>query len=506
VNITRAAIEKNRITAVALAFIIIGGVTTYFGMPRAEDPGFVVRAALVTTFFPGASPERVEQLVTDKIEKVVQEIPELDEVISESRTGVSVVYLIIQNQYDDMFPIWDRLRRKIDKVRADLPEGSLPPIVNDEFGDVFGTILTITGVDFSYAELKNVADEVRDELLRIDDVAKVEIHGAQAERIFVEYNNARLAEFGLSPAQLQMLLESQNIIIPGGAVHTAAEQITLEPSGSYDSVDDLRQTVIMLPGRQELAYLEDLAAVRRGYVDPSQSRAYSSGTPALILAISLREGGNILRLGEGVREVHRRAQAAYPIGIDLEIISMQSEVVDQKVSDFVGNVFQAVGIVVLVMLLTLGVRTGLVVATLIPVAMVMSVFIMPKFGIGLNQMSLAALIVALGMLVDNAIVMSESIMVMMREGKSRLESALDSTKELRAPLLIASLTTAAAFLPFFLAESDAGEYTGLIFTVVTITLLCSWVLSLTVFPLLCVSIRRRPRTPMTRDSTGPIEG
>ncbi len=485
-NITRAAIEKNRITAVSLAFILVGGVSTYFGMPRAEDPGFVVRAALVTTFFPGASPERVEQLVTDKIEKVVQEIPELDEVVSESRTGVSVVYVFIRNQYNDMFPIWDRLRRKIDKVRAELPEGSFPPIVNDEFGDVFGTILAVSGEDFSYADLKDVADGLREELLRVDDVAKVDILGAQAERIFVEYNNARLAEFGLSPAQLQMLLGSQNIIIPGGAVHTAAEQITLEPSGSYDSVDDLRRTVIMLPGSQELAYLEDLATIRRGYIDPPQSRAFTSGTPALILAISLREGGNILRLGDGVRNVYRRAQASYPIGIDIEIISMQSDIVDQKVNDFVGNVFQAVFIVVLVMLLTLGVRTGLVVATLIPMAMVMSVFIMPLFGIGLNQMSLAALIVALGMLVDNAIVMSESIMVMMKEGKDRLQAAVDSAKELRVPLLIASLTTAAAFLPFFLAESDAGEYTGLIFTVVTITLLCSWVLSLTMIPLFCV--------------------
>jgi multidrug efflux pump subunit AcrB len=253
-------------------------------------------------------------------------------------------------------------------------------------------------------------------------------------------------------------------------VHTAAEQITLEPSGAFDSVEDLRRTVITLPGSSELVYLEDLAAVRRGYIDPPRTKAFSSGAPSLLLAISLREGGNILTLGEGVRDVYRRAQATYPIGIDLDIISMQSEVVEHKVNDFVGNVLQAVGIVVLVMLLTLGVRTGLVVAALIPVAIVMSVFLMPLFGIGLNQMSLASLMVALGMLVDNAIVMSESIIVQMQSGKERLAAAVDSAKELRTPLLIASLTTAAAFLPFFLAESDAGEYTGLLFTVVTITL------------------------------------
>ncbi|MDH3207769.1 MAG: efflux RND transporter permease subunit, partial [Gemmatimonadota bacterium] len=489
-SITRAAIDKNRITTVALAFILVGGVNAYFQMPRAEDPGFVVRAALVTTFFPGASPERIEQLVTDRIEKAVQEIPELDEVVSESRTGVSVVYVLVQNRYDDMYPIWTTLRRKIERVAAELPEGSYPPIVNDEFGDVFGTLLSVSGDDFNYAELKSVADEIREELLRLDDVAKVEIFGAQEERVFVEYNNARLAELGLSPAQLRLLLESQNVLIPGGVVRTEAEQITLEPSGSFDSVEDLRRSVIALPGSQEVVHLEDLAAIRRGYVDPPRSKAFSSGSPALVLAVSLREGGNILTLGEGVRDVYRRAETAYPIGVDLDLISMQSEIVDDKVNQFVGNVFQAVGIVVLVMLITLGVRTGLVVATLIPVAMIMSVFLMPLFGIGLNQMSLASLIVALGMLVDNAIVMSESIMVQMRDGKERLSAAVDSARELGTPLLVASLTTAAAFLPFFLAESDAGEYTGLLFTVVTITLLSSWLLSVTMVPLLCVRFLR----------------
>jgi multidrug efflux pump subunit AcrB len=503
VNITRAAIEKNRITAVAVFFILVGGVSTYFSMPRAEDPGFTVRIALVSTVFPGASPERVERLVTDKIEKAVQEIPELDEVISESRTGLSVVYVVIQNRYDDMAPIWTRLRRKIDRVAAELPDGSFPPIVNDEFGDVFGTLLTVSGEDFSYAELKGIADEIREEILRLEDVAKVEIHGTQDERVFVEYNNARLSELGFSAAQLRQLLESQNIVIPGGVVHTVAEQIALEPSGAFGSVEDLRRTVITLPGSSELVYLEDLAAVRRGYIDPPRTKTFSSGAPALLLAVSLRDGGNILTLGEGVRDVYLRAQAAYPIGVDLDIVSMQSEIVEEKVDDFVGNVLQAVGIVVLVMLITLGVRTGLVVAALIPVAIVMSVFIMPMFGIGLNQMSLASLIVALGMLVDNAIVMSESIMVQMQAGKDRLSAAVDSANELRFPLLVASLTTAAAFLPFFLAESDAGEYTGLLFSVVTITLLSSWILSITMVPLLCVRfLRAGPTKEETYD--GPF--
>ena len=303
-SITEAAISKNRITGVAFGLILLAGIGTYFNMPRAEDPGFTIRTAVVTTVFPGASPERVELLVTDKVEKVVQEIPELDFVNSQSLTGVSVVYVNIQDRYDEMQPIWDDLRRKVEKV--DLPDGAFRPQVNDEFGDVFGTILTITGPDHTYAELKTIADEIRDELLHVTDVAKIDIYGAQEERVFLDYNNARLAEVGLSPIQLQSLLEAQNIVIPGGSFDTADEAITLEPSGNFDSVDDLARTVITLPGRTDLLYLEDLVSVRRAYIDPAKTKLFGSGVPALALAISMREGGNIIELGKGVREVYVR--------------------------------------------------------------------------------------------------------------------------------------------------------------------------------------------------------
>jgi len=364
---TRAAIEKNRITAVVLLVVLVAGLDAYRKMPRAEDPGFIIRAAQVTTYFPGASPERIEQLVTDKLEKAIQEIPELDFVASQSKTGVSVITVNIQERYRVLHPIWDSLRRKVDRVRPSLPDGVIGPTVNDEFGDVFGTLVTLTGEGFSYAELKEVADDVRDELLRIPDTAKVQIHGAQEERIFVEYNTARLAELGLSPVQLQAILDSRNIIIPGGDVTTGAERI------------------------------------------------------AIVMAV---------------------------------------------------------------MLLTLGLRTGLIVSSLIPMAIIMALLVMSVFGIGLDQLSLASLIIALGMLVDNAIVMSESIMVQRGQGKSALDAAIDSADELKIPLLTSSLTTSAAFLPIYLAEAAVGEYTAALFKVVTITLLCSWVLALTMIPML----------------------
>ena len=264
------------------------------------------------TYFPGASPERVENLVTDKIEEAVQEMPELDFVQSESRTGISIVFVNIQERYKEMRPIWDDLRRKVDRVRPELPEGTIGPFVNDEFGDVFGILLTLTGEGYSYAELKEIADEVRDELLLIEEAAKVEIYGAQEERVFVEYNNARLAELGLSAAQLQQILSSRNIIIPGGDVRIGVERVSLEPSGNYETLEDLRRTVIRPPGRSELVYLGDVADVYRDYVDPPASVVRSSGTPALALGISLREDGDILDLGRRVRESVGELQAQLP--------------------------------------------------------------------------------------------------------------------------------------------------------------------------------------------------
>jgi multidrug efflux pump subunit AcrB len=485
-SLTKHAIEKNRITFVALFLILIGGLSAYRTMPRAEDPGFIVRTARIMTYFPGASPERVEQLITDKLEKAIQEMPEVDFISSESKTGVSIIYVNILESYKKMRPIWDDLRRKVNNRKGDLPDGIKGPFVNDDFGDVFGTVITITGEGYTYAELKKVADQVRDELLLIEEVAKVDIYGTQDERIFVEYNNARLAELGLSPYQLEQILQSRNIVFPGGKVTTDYESIVLEPSGNFESVEELGRTVINLPGSSDLVYLEDVARVYRGYIDPPTSKMRSSGMPCLGLAMNLREGGNIIVLGEKVKQCIQRLQALYPIGIEFDIVAFQPDHVDKKVKDFSRSLIQAVFIVLLVMLVTLKIRTGLVVASLIPMAMIMSLLVMSMMGIGLDQMSLASLIIALGMLVDNAIVMSESVMVQISEGKKAIAAAVDSAAELRFPLLTASLTTAAAFLPIFLAESSTGEYTAPLFKVVTITLLCSWILALTMTPMLCV--------------------
>ena len=232
--LTRTAIARNRITLTVIALLVLAGSLAYRDIPKAQDPGFTIRTAVITTRFPGASPRRVEELVTDKIEKKVQEMPEIDNIISESRTGISIITVNFKESYKIMRPIFDDLRRKVETVVEDLPQGASVPVVNDEFGDVFGSVYTLTGDGFSYAELKEVADELRDALLKEPDIAKVDIHGAQQEVIFVEYNNARLSEFGLSPQQLAATLASANIVTSGGDVTSGRERIALEPSGHYD--------------------------------------------------------------------------------------------------------------------------------------------------------------------------------------------------------------------------------------------------------------------------------
>lgn len=486
----------------ALLVIVLAGVSTYLAMPRAEDPGFIIRTAQIRTYFPGASPERVEQLITDKLEKAVQEIPELDFVSSTSKVGQSIISVNIREQYKDMRPLWDSLRRKIDNVLIDLPQGISGPFVDDEFGDVFGILIGLTGEGFDYAELKLIADAVRDELLLISDTAKVEIHGAQEEHIFVEYDNATLSNYGLSPVQLQQILTSRNIIQPGGDIELGYEKVVIEPTGNYESVEDIGRTLINLPNSSDVIYLEDIVSIKRGYIDPPQTRVRVNGDDSLVLAVSLREGGNIITLGDSVREVIDRAKSVYPIGIEFETVQFQPDIVAKKISDFESNLFQAVLVVTLVMLLTLGLRTGLIVASLIPATILAAFLVMDLFAIGLDQMSLAALIIALGMLVDNAIVMSESIMVQMEKGLSAIKAAVGSAGELRIPLLTSSLTTAAAFLPIYLSESGTGEYTAPLFKVVSITLLCSWLMALTLIPVLCVTFMKVKQKTSDEDFSG----
>lgn len=484
-SITHAALSKTRITYTFLALIAISGYQAYKNMPRSQDPGFIIRTAMIRTVFPGASPERVEELVSDPLEKAIKEMPELDIIRSTSKTGISIIYVDIKEKYTKLRPIWDSLRRKVDRERPNLPDEVIGPFVNDEFGDTYGIIISIIGDGFSYAEIKEVADQSRDELLRLQNVAKVNIVGHQEERVFLEFNNARLARLGITPYQLAQILETQNIVIPGGSVKIDEERLFLEPTGNFEAVADIEDALISLPGQGEAIYLKDIVSIKRGYVDPPNRGMYSSGYPSLGLAVSMVEGGNIIDLGAEVKETVAQLRMDYPIGIEFDIVAFEPEAVAVTIHNFTSSLLQAVVVVMIVMVLFLGLRTGLVVASLIPATILTTFLVMSWLSIGLDKISLAALIISLGLLVDNAIVMSESCMVLMGEGKSPTDAAVQSASELRIPLLTSSLTTAAAFLPIFLAESATGEYTASLFKVVTISLLSSWLMALTLIPMLC---------------------
>lgn len=486
-NITQFSIEKNRVSLSVLAVVLVFGMVLYSSLSRDSMPPYTVRVATIVTNFPGASPERVEELVTDKIEKVAQELPELKEVSSNSRTGLSVVTVELKMTVEpqDLQPVWDRLRRKLDALN-DLPDGVVPFLNDDGIGEVFGIALGLTSDGYSYAELKDFADDIRDDLIKLPDAAKVEINGAQDERVFVEFNNTKLKTYGLTSSRLQSIISSTNILNSGGEINVEDERIILEPTGNFDSVDQIKSMLIPVGDKGDVVALEDITSVSKGYIDPPKQVVRINGKEAISLHVSLIEGASISNLGIDVDLLMNRWKEKLPMGVDLQRISSIDTYINVKISDFIGNLLQAIAIVLVVMLIFLGIRTGLVIASLIPIVTITTLMVMGLIDMGLNQITLAALIMALGMMVDNGIVVAESIIVKMEEGQTARKAAIDSCSELFTPLLISTLTTSAAFLSFYMAESSMGDIMGPIFVVITIALLSSWIISLSIITLFCV--------------------
>ena len=503
-NLTQIAIENNRVTIVVLLVVALLGLVGYRTMPRDSMPPYTLRFASVVASFPGAGPERVEALITSKIEEVAQELPELKTVASESRTGLSVVSVELKQEVppDELQAVWDRLRRKIETIRSDLPEGIYGPEVKDDgIGVVYGIVIGLTGDGFTFSELETYAKDLRDDLIKLPDAAEVQISGIQEERIYLQFNDARLAELGLSAQKIKNSIASTNIVFSGGEVSLEDERLVLEPTGSYAGLEDLGRTLIAV-GKGGSVYLGDITRIVRAYETPQQRLVKINGQPGLSLSVALSEGANIIKLGQEIDQLVARHQARLPLGITFNRVASQDFEVEKSVANFTNNLLQSVAIVLLSMLVFLGLRTGLVVASLIPMTIVATLFIMGVLDIGLNQVSLAALIMALGMLVDNAIVVSEAIMVKMEKGTDAKEAAIESARELAVPLLVSSLTTSAAFLSFFLAASIMGEMMGPLFSVITIALLSSWLLSLTMVTLLAVFfIRVKQQASQSEKST-----
>ncbi|WP_422858444.1 efflux RND transporter permease subunit [Flagellimonas sp. S174] len=485
-NLAKFSIDKNRITFMVLATIILLGINMYFSLSQDSMPPYTVRVATVVSQFPGASPERVEQLVTDKIEKVAQELPELKEVTSTSRTGLSVVSVSLKDEVspETLQSVWDRLRRKLGSIQG-LPSGVTPNLNDDGIGDVYGIVVGLTSDGFSYAEMKEYADDIKDDLIKLPDAAKVELGGVQEERVFVEFDNTRLKEYGLSASKLQQNIGATNILSSGGQINVGDERIILEPTGNFDSVDDIQNMLIPVGNGSQLVKLGDITNVTKGYIDPPNQIVSVDGKEAITMHVNLKEDKNIVYLGEAVDVIVNQWQKRLPVGLELTRVSSLDNYIDVKVSDFMVNLIESISIVLIVMLVFLGFRTGFVIASLIPIVTIMTLMLMGIINMGLNQVTLAALIMALGMLVDNAIVVAETIMVKLEQGIEKYKAAIEAFSELWMPLLISTLTTSAAFLAFYLSPTTMGDIVGPIFVVITIALMSSWLIALTVITMFC---------------------
>jgi multidrug efflux pump subunit AcrB len=489
-NLAYYALKNDRVTYMIFLMIIVLGISAYFALPQNSMPPITIRNASIVTNYTGASPKRIEQLITVPIEEVIQEIPEVKNISSTSRTGISIVSVSLYDyvKAEDLQPIWDKMRRKIEGIENNLPNGIMGPNVqDDDIGVTYGIFIGLKNDGFEYNKLEDYAEYVRTEIIKLQDAAKVEIGGVIDQRIYIDYNDEELTNYGLSGQLLQSYISSTNIITPAGEVSLENERIILEASGNLESVDELKNILISIPGGTSLP-LSEIATVRRDYVTPRENIIKINGTEAMAIYVSMKDGANITRLGEEIDSLIPQLNQTLPLGIEAVRIASQDYEVAKSVDNFIKNVVQSVLIVFLVIIIFLGFRAGLVVASIIPSVIIMSFLLMNYIGTGLNQVTLAGFIIALGLLVDNAIVVVESIIERIEAGDTKFQASVNTCKEFFVPLLISSLTTSAAFLSFFLAESVLGEMMGNLFIVVTIALLSSWLMAFTLVPLLAMAL------------------
>jgi multidrug efflux pump subunit AcrB len=386
-NITKFSIQRDRVILSLLLVVIVLGMVFFQSLSRDSMPPYTVRVATVVSSFPGASPERIEILVTEKIEKVVQELPELKKVTSTSRTGLSVVEVELDMTVnpEDLQPVWDRLRRKLSTIE-DLPENVTPQLKDEGIGEVFGIALGLTSDGYSYQELKSYTDDIRDELIKLDDAAKVEIIGLQPERVFIGFDEARLKSYGLTSNILYDLIAATNILNSGGMINVENERIILEPSGNFEQIEGIAELLVPVGNSGQVVALGDITDVEKAYINPPTQLTRINGKEAVSLHVSLKEGANIIVMGEEIDLTIDRWMKKLPIGIDLFRISSLDLYIDEKVGDFVTNLIQAIVIVMAVMLFFLGIRTGLIISSLIPIVTITTFMIMGLIDVGINQM------------------------------------------------------------------------------------------------------------------------
>ncbi|WP_125075856.1 efflux RND transporter permease subunit [Pseudoxanthomonas sp. SGT-18] len=483
-NLSEWALHNRGLVLYAMIALAVIGTWSYLRLGQSEDPPFTFKAMVVRTLWPGATAEEVSLQVTERIEKAVMNTGKYEFVRSYSRPGESQVIFMARDSMrsKDIPELFYQVRKKVGDIRATLPDGVVGPFFNDEFGDTFGNIYALTGEGFDYAILKDYADRIQLELQRVADVGKVELIGLQDEKVWIEIDNARLATLGIPLQAVQQALEGQNAVVPAGFYETASERVQLRVDGPFRTLEEIRAFPIRANGRT--IRLQDVATVTRGFADPAAPRMRFMGQDAIGIAVAMRDGGHILRLGEALEAEFARLQEQLPAGMQLRKVSDQPEAVRDSVGEFVRVLAEAVTIVLLVSFFSLGFRTGLVVAVSIPLVLAMTFAVMNYFGIGLHKISLGALVLALGLLVDDAIIAVEMMAIKMEQGFDRLRAASFAWESTAFPMLTGTLITAAGFLPIATAASSTGEYTRSLFQVVTIALLVSWIAAVLFIPYL----------------------
>ncbi|WP_133501384.1 efflux RND transporter permease subunit [Cognatilysobacter terrigena] len=483
-NLSEWALRHRSLVVYAMVVLAIAGALAYMKLGRSEDPRFTFKVMVVRTLWPGATADEVSTQVTDRIEKKLMETGQYEFIRSYSRPGESQVIFMAKDSLhsDQIAPLWYQVRKKVGDIKPMLPRDVPGPFFNDEFGDTFGNIYALTGKGFDYAVLKHYAERVQLQLQKQPDVGKIELFGVQDEKVWIELDNTKLATLGVPAQAVFDALNAQNAVAPAGFFETGSSRIALRVDGRFDRVDDIRAFPIRVGDRT--FRLGDIATVQRGFADPPAPRMRFMGEDAIGLGVSMKDGGDILALGKTLEAQRESLQRTLPVGMELRKVSDQPAAVEESVGEFIRVLAEAVAIVLLVSFFSLGLRTGLVVALSIPLVLAMTFAVMSDFDVGLHKISLGALVLALGLLVDDAIIAVEMMAIKMEQGYSRLKAAAFAWESTAFPMLTGTLITAAGFLPIATAQSSTGEYTRSLFQVVTIALLVSWVAAVMFIPYL----------------------
>lgn len=510
-NLPKAALEYKKITYFATFLLLVVGVLSYFSLGQLEDPEFSVKTAAITINYPGASAEQVELEVIDLIETQIQEMVELKHIYSMARPGQALIKVDLKSHYrsHELPQIWDVLRKKITDVEHLLPPGASKPVVGDDFGFVFGFLLGVTADGYSYAQLHDHVKALRKELNIIPNIARVDTWGIQQRQIYIDVSQSQISELGITPEDIAATLQQQNMVVDAGSVDYQSQRFRVAPTGEFTSASQIGDLVITsVSGREraegergdELIRVRDIGTVREGYIDPPFQVMRINGLPAIALPISPAAGTNVVNVGLTIDKRVEELQQALPVGIELHRISWQSDLVDESIGGFMKSLMQAVVIVLVILALSMGVRVAIVIGlTGLVFAILGSFIIMSIWGIDLQRVSLGALIIAMGMMVDNAIVVVDGFVVRLKKGVERKQAAIEAASQPSIPLLGATVVAAMAFYPIYASTYDTGEYAGSLFQVVAIALVCSWVLSQTVTPLICMDFLPAPKEEADKD-------